>query len=150
MASTQDILYMAATIWGEARGEPYLGKVAVAWVIMNRANKPGAWSRQSDQAVPADTPAAVCIEPLQFSCWNAADPNSKMVKALTAGDALQNLGNEVYRSCLRAAIDVIDLVEADPTNGSTNYHATGILPAWAVRKSPAAEIGRHLFYNNVT
>ncbi|MCA1941149.1 MAG: cell wall hydrolase [Caenispirillum bisanense] len=38
---------------------------------------------------------------------------------------------------------------ADPTAGATHYHARGIHPPWAWRLVPCAEIGRHLFYNDV-
>lgn len=34
--SERDLSIAALTIYGEARGEPYAGKVAVAWVIRNR------------------------------------------------------------------------------------------------------------------
>lgn len=36
--SSQDLDYLARTIYGEARGEPYEGKVAVAAVVLNRVD----------------------------------------------------------------------------------------------------------------
>lgn len=36
---------VAATIWGEARGESYEGKLAVGCVIRNRVESPGWWGR---------------------------------------------------------------------------------------------------------
>jgi hypothetical protein len=42
---SDELRAMAATIWGEARGEPLDGKVAVGWVIRNRAANPGGWGR---------------------------------------------------------------------------------------------------------
>lgn len=151
MVTQQDILCLAATIWGEARGESYEGKLAIGHVVLNRLQKPGWWSRQSAADVPADTIAAVCIEPLQFSCWNAGDLNSIDVRRLAAASFQFNkLGDYDYRVCLRAALETVDAPGNDPTLGSTNYHASGSLPPWAVRKAPAAVIGRHMFYNNVT
>jgi spore germination cell wall hydrolase CwlJ-like protein len=37
----------------------------------------------------------------------------------------------------------------DPTGGATHYHVRGLLPAWAREREPSAEIGNHLFYNDV-
>ncbi|HSO43463.1 MAG TPA: cell wall hydrolase, partial [Rhodospirillales bacterium] len=51
---------LAATIWGEARGESEEGKLAVASVIANRATRPGWWGRDI---------RSVCLATAQFSCW---------------------------------------------------------------------------------
>lgn len=48
------------TLYGECRGEPYLGQVAVACVIRNRV---------LDKRWPS-TYKEVCLQPKQFSCWN--------------------------------------------------------------------------------
>ena len=34
---------LARTVWGEARGECFRGKLAVAWVARNRAEHPRWW-----------------------------------------------------------------------------------------------------------
>lgn len=146
--SAQDIVIMAATIWGEARGEPYQGKFAVACVIMNRLNRPGWWSRQPADGVPDDTIAAVCVDPMQFSCWNKSDPQSGRVRQ-RAVNAQACLGDFAYRQCLLAALEAVDRVIEDPTKGSTHYHTKDVFPQWALRKSPVVAIGHHLFYNNI-
>ncbi|MGH3756111.1 MAG: cell wall hydrolase, partial [Pseudonocardiaceae bacterium] len=61
---------MGRTLYGEARGEPFDGLVAVAWVIRNRAESPRWWGRDVK---------GVCLHPLQFSCWNETDPNRKII-----------------------------------------------------------------------
>ena len=38
---------------------------------------------------------------------------------------------------------------ADPTVGSTHYHATHASPKWAAGKAPVRTIGRHFFYNDI-
>ena len=58
--ATDPLRAMAATVWGEARGEPFEGKVAVAWVIINRSRKPGWWGEDI---------RSVCSARWQFSCW---------------------------------------------------------------------------------
>ena len=73
---TQDDLYwLARAVFGEARGEPYEGQVAVAAVILNRVESPKF----------PDTIKGVIFEPLAFTA--VADgqiylqPNSTAIKA---------------------------------------------------------------------
>ncbi|MBC8157732.1 MAG: cell wall hydrolase, partial [Alphaproteobacteria bacterium] len=68
---------MARTVWGEARGEDEIGKIAVAHVIKNRAKHPKWWGK---------TIMEVCLKPWQFSCWNKKDPNREKMDAVTTND----------------------------------------------------------------
>ena len=56
---------MALTLFLEAEGEPHEGKVAVAFVIWDRANHPAWWGK--------DIPG-VCFHPMQFSSYNDDNP----------------------------------------------------------------------------
>ena len=58
-ALTQDERIVALTLLGEARGEGSNGIYAVACVIQKRARE------------RYKTPAEVCLQPYQFSIWNA-------------------------------------------------------------------------------
>lgn len=129
--SPADIL--ARTLWGEARGEPVRGIEAVAAVVMNRVRHGGWWGR---------TVEAVCRKPSQFSCWNADDPNRAKLERVDVDD-------RAFRICLRIARRALAGSVADPTGGATHYHVRGLLPAWAHGREPSAEIGSHLFYNDV-
>ncbi|MEK9724321.1 MAG: cell wall hydrolase, partial [Rhodospirillaceae bacterium] len=102
---------VARTVWGEARGEPFNGKIAIAWVIRNRVEldlhgdeKPDWWGEGYE---------AVCLKPWQFSCWNANDPNREKLLAVTDADAM-------YRDSLDAARLVIAGKVDDPTGGATH------------------------------
>ncbi len=53
-----ELMLMARVIYGEAAGEPYIGKVAVGAVVLNRVRSP----------LFPDTIAEVIYEPWQFSC----------------------------------------------------------------------------------
>ena len=55
---TENIEYMAKTVWGEARGEDKEGRIAVAYVNLNRKNKLG-WM---DKAIKD-----VCLKKCQYS-----------------------------------------------------------------------------------
>ena len=72
--SRNDLIVMAKTMWGEARGEGYNGLVAVGWVIQNRCER-GGWF--------GNTIREVCLKPYQFSCWNNDDCNKAKIDRLT-------------------------------------------------------------------
>lgn len=127
-----DLTIMAKTIWGEARGEGYLGQVAVAWVIRNRATSPSWWGNSL---------ISVCLKHAQFSCWNRTDPNRAHLEALDVPDP-------GYIRALGIACLVVTGDLADPTEGATSYHANTmpVYPVWADQAKRAAVIGRHTFY----
>lgn len=135
-AATADAeLTLARTLWGEARGEGVGGMEAVACVVLNRVRRQTYWGK---------TVTEVCRKPYQFSCWNANDPNSSKLSRLT--DQSPELTPAL--SIARAAI-VNQL--ADTTAGATHYHARRLSPPprWARGHATCAEIGNHLFYNNI-
>jgi N-acetylmuramoyl-L-alanine amidase len=139
----QDIDSLTRTLWGEARSETLEGKVAVAHVVLNRLKRPGWWSRQRGDGIPDDSIEAVCRDPWQFSTWNSGDPNRAKLEAVDLGDG-------AFRDCMLAALLAVTGRAADPTRGSTHYHATRIrAPRWARGRSPAVVIGRHLFFNDI-
>lgn len=136
----EDVLYMAATVYGEARGESEQGKLAVAQVILNRLHKK-SWYGNSI--------IDVCVKPWQFSCWNENDPNSKKVRALAfGGDSNPELNSDAYLDCLAAAIKAVRGGIEDKTLNSTHYHTRHVSPKWSEGKEYIS-IGNHQFYNNV-
>lgn len=143
MTGLEDLLIAARTVFGEARGEPYEGKKAVAHVLLNRL--------RAGDSQGAPTLAAVCLRPLQFSCWNRGDPNLSMLLAAGFDDS-------ALRDSFRALLEAFD--ETDPTKGATHYLTAAAYermqksPApdaknWAKGVGPAAVIGGHLFFNNI-
>ena len=135
--TAKELDVISRTIWGEARGEPLLGKIAVAYVIYNRVtmdlhgdNKPDWWG---------EGVIGVCQKPAQFSCWNEGDPNRAKLLDVTADD-------DAAKECLYVALGVWLRFLADPTNGATHYHATSVSPAWARGRLDGQQIGQHVFY----
>lgn len=129
-------LTIARTVWGEARGEPWIGMVAVAWVIRNRAARPSWWGRDYE---------TVCRAPRQFSCWDDTpaifDQTPRSMPIPYAAACAVALGDE-----------------PDPTDGATHYHSIR-RPSWARQWPPSwaasqtatsltetARIGGHVFY----
>ena len=131
--NAEDLDTLARTVFGEARGEPMQGKIAVAHVVMNRVRKQSWYGK---------TVKGVCTHPYQFSCWNSNDPNLSKLTAVTADD-------KSFRLCLYAAIAAMDGLVPDPTSGSTHYHSLSVAPSWAEGKGPVCTIGSHKFYNDV-
>ena len=132
-----DLIIAAKTIWGEARGEDFTGKMAVAEVIVNRAIR-------TDGQFALDTTLAVtCLRSKQFSCWNPHDPNMQKMLLIGPDDVM-------YRSGLEALLRVINNgAELTLTNGATHYHTKKVSPSWSDGHIPSAIIGSHLFYNDV-
>lgn len=112
-----DLMLMARVIYGEAAGEPYIGKVAVGAVVLNRVRSP----------LFPDTIAEVIYEPWQFSC---------------VGNWMFNSYPD--QDSIRAAKDA--LAGWDPTGGALyyfNYHI--VTNSWLWSKPVARIIGNHLF-----
>lgn len=133
-----DVDTLARTLWGEARGEGLRGLEAVAAVVMNRvartAARGGYWW--------GATVREVCRKRWQFSCWNEGDPSRPKLLAVDGDD-------REFALCLRIARRAVRGTLEDRTGGATHYHARHVHPAWAAGRVPSAEIGHHLFYNDV-
>ena len=133
---TTDIF--AKTIFGEARGEPLSGQEAVANVIMNRvalSEKKGGYWWGNDVA-------SVCQKDKQFSCWNLDDANYRLLLRVDES-------NPIYATCKRIAKRALAGLLPDSTYGATHYHTKKVRPRWSIGKIPCAEIGNHVFYNDV-
>lgn len=134
---TEDALAIV-TIWQEARGEPYQGKVAVGEVIRNRMHEGGYLSD--------GTVAGTVLKPKQFSGWNDNDGNR--IKSCKIDD-----GDPIVNECIRAWNESrhshitkgavyymnVDLVRAQ--NG-------GLVPKWWLVGTQAdgeVKIGDHTF-----
>lgn len=128
----EDVLIAARTVYGEARGESFDSKVAVANVLINRwVFKVG----DRDHGL-----AAAALRWRQFSAWNEGDPNRERMLEVDFRDPL-------FRECVAAVLYALD--RRDTTNGSRHYHTKAISPNWAEGKTPVIEFGEHVFYNDV-
>jgi|SRR3990172_1204590 len=124
-----DDIWGILTVWQEARGEPYIGKVAVAEVIQRRAKL----KYSSDGTI-----AGTVLKPYQFSGWNTNDPNRILAAKADRLDPL-----------------IIECIKAwEEAKGGTNFTNEAVLycnlkvcsPAWANKSIVVAEIGNHTFY----
>lgn len=115
--TSSDIYLLARCVYGEARGEVYLGKVAVAAVILNRV----------DDANFPNSISGVIYQPGAFDA---------------VADGQINLSPD--EECIRAARDAFG--GWDPTNGCLYYYnpqtATN---KWMLSKEVTLKVGNHSF-----
>jgi spore germination cell wall hydrolase CwlJ-like protein len=137
VVTPEDLDDAGYTLFGECRGEPENGQLAVAWVIRTRAtwSPPTWWGK---------TVSEVCLAPEQFSCWNKTDPNY----ALLQGLPFNNLEFQTLRTL---AETVFAGTMSDPAvdsqgNHPTHYQRIGTNAPWSVGKTPSATIGHQEFY----
>jgi hypothetical protein len=125
--------YLIRTIAFEASGETEIGKLAVAYAVLNR-KKRGRWG---------DTIKAVVTSPGQFEPWMT---QRKAVEGLSCDDPR-------YQSAAIIADAVLSGRVPDPTAGATHFlnpiivraRRGGSLPPWA--SGEGRPIGRHIFYS---
>jgi spore germination cell wall hydrolase CwlJ-like protein len=118
----------AITVWQEARGEPWEGKLAVAEVIRRRT----ATKYDSDGTI-----AGTIGRKAQFSGWNPSDPN--FLPSLSLDDQ-----DPVVNECIHAWYQS---EHTNHSNGAVLYCNTRISnPSWARADKKVAEIGKHSFF----
>ncbi|MGD8189173.1 cell wall hydrolase [Brevibacillus ginsengisoli] len=115
--SDNDLKILANAVYGEARGEPYTGQVAIAAVIINRTKSPSF----------PDTVSGVIFEPGAFTAVSDGQiwltPNDKAKKAVQ--DALKGW---------------------DPSGGCTYYfNPDTATSAWIWSRPQVKRIGKHIF-----
>lgn len=112
-----DLKLLARTVYGEARGEPYEGQVAVAAVVLNRLDNP---------AFP-NTVAGVIFQPRAFT-------------AVDDGQIWLEPDDGAYRA-------VHDAINGwDPSNGAMYYfNPVTATSAWIWSRPQIKQIGKHIF-----
>ena len=127
---------LAATVWGEARGEGLEGMQAVLNVIMNRAN--GDINKASKLA----------IAPKQFSFWNKINDKDEYAVQLANSSRSGKLkDSKQYNEALRLVDSAIKNNLKDITGGAKFYFNPKLAqPSWAKKMVKTATIGHHDFY----
>lgn len=125
---------LATLVWGEARGESFRGKIAVAYVVLNRCKK--RKTKIHDEILRnIRTKSGKTI--YQFSCFHPSDPNYSKMKSAHKTDE--------WKDCLAASRGVISGLFSDPTNGANHYWNPNVVtPKWSIGVD-YKEIGNHRF-----
>ncbi|MBQ5858528.1 MAG: cell wall hydrolase [Peptococcaceae bacterium] len=115
--SNSDVMVLAKMIHGEARGEPYVGKVAVGAVILNRVE---------DKKFP-DSVHGVCFQPGAFD-------------AVSDGQYYMEPDKEALKAA-KAALN-----GWDPTYGALYYwNPATATSKWIWSRKVITQIGKHIF-----
>jgi N-acetylmuramoyl-L-alanine amidase len=109
---------LAQNIHYEAAGEPFIGKLAVAFVTLNRKNQTGS------------TICKVVFEPYQFS-WTLNPERAT------------KFSDDVW---LAADLAIKNLVRLTYLEQAVYFHNHTVNPAWLTTKKKVAVIGNHIFY----
>lgn len=128
---------LALTIWREARGEPFDGKMAVAHSIKNRVDHPSWWGNDI---------ISVLTKKWQYS--SLTDPNDKQLTTWPKSD------DHLFEECLVIADGVLGgLYQTTLTRGADSYYDDSLkgdnMPKWA-KEHPeryVGKIGKLNFYN---
>ena len=123
MKKETSLYCLAKNLYHEARGEGFIGMVAVGLVTKHRV--------QSKEY--PNTYEGVIYQPYAFS-WTLKHPPIKDQKAFEQSLYIAKKILEGY--------DMIWLPQV------THYHATNILPAWASTLTKVGTIRHHTFYTN--
>jgi len=130
----EEIGCLALNIYFEARGEPELGKIAVAHVVLNRV---------ADRRFPTTVCDVVRqggedkLHRCQFSWW--CDGQSDRPRDARSWDKVKAVAHKVYWG-----------FSPDPTDGALWYHADSVSPYWSTAFVRGPKIGQHQFYADET
>ncbi len=133
----EPITCLAMAIYFEARGEPTVGQVAVAHVIMNRVASDDFPDTVCGVVTEGETYTTRPDLPIRHQCQFSFYCDGKSDKPTDKG-ALHwatSIAWGVYHGQIY-----------DPTHGAVYYHADYVHPAWADTKRPVRQISRHIFY----
>lgn len=121
---TGEMRCLAEAVYFESRGEPLEGQLAVARVVINRANS-GLY--------PADY-CSVVTQPAQFS----------FVRRGVIPDADE--GSAAWRRAMAIAQIAEEGLWECQARDALYFHATYVRPKWASAKTQLARIDTHIFY----
>ena len=133
---SNDIIFMAQTIFGEARGSSWNAKLAVANVILNRKKAKRKYFGKSIKTIVQ--------KPQQFSCWNHRDVNRAKIYNPLKYDSV-----DTWLECYVAARLVLEGQVKDNTNGALYYIDESIIhdpPSWLAKLKLSARHGKLYFY----
>ncbi|WAT17182.1 cell wall hydrolase [Aurantiacibacter sp. MUD11] len=121
---SRDMMCLAQAVYFESRGEPLDGQLAVATVVINRA----------ESALFPDDYCSVVTQRAQFSFVRGG-----RIPTPNHGSAAWDRAKAIARIAHR------DLWESEAED-SLYFHATYVRPRWAGRMTARATINRHIFY----
>lgn len=117
------------TLYAEARGEPFKGKMAVASVIQTRA-------RRTDTSF-----VQTCLKDKQFSCWNELE---NVPEYYISGEGIQDRDMQARSDCYGIAW-VLMTSDREWEHLTHFYNPDKATPSWAADLKAKRTIGKHVF-----
>jgi N-acetylmuramoyl-L-alanine amidase len=153
-AALNDLQTLTLTLYGEARGEPVEGIVAIGCLIRNRTLEPKRFGFGYK---------GVCLKRSQFSCWQASGGKDNYDHLMAVAATVLELGDggdvaharQYFQCQFIAQMIYQDLVLESVIGASRHYYSPtamvpkGREPVWAKGKKPKAAIGHHLFFEGI-
>ena len=133
------IACLATAIYFEARGEPMVGQVAVAQVIVNRVYDERFPDTVCDVVKQGEYYTWNKLMPIkhrcQFSFW--CDGKPEVMRDETAKQWAYNVAESTLQG-----------IFYDTTSGATHYHADYVVPDWSKNSmfTKTVQINAHIFY----
>jgi len=130
-----DLHCLSQNIYHEARGQSYLGQLAVGFVTLNRVKD-------------SRFPSTICEVVFQAK----KTPNGKIIKNECQFswfcDSKSDMINDVKTFVEIHKISHLLLTNPplDVTHGATFYHSVRVKPSWAKQKDKTVRIDDHIFY----
>jgi len=135
---------LAICLFGEARGESPEARRAIAQVVLNRARYPHKVFGSRPGATLDENLRRVILQPRQFSCFLASDPNyAKLLRPLDYERP------EVWQRCVDAAREALaQAAEPDALTLNSDHYFDDSLqpPTWADPSQQTVQIGRLRFF----
>jgi len=125
----KQFMCLAKNIFFEARNQSDNGKIAVAYVTLNRVNS---------KYYP-NTICGVVWQKHQFS-WTSDGKSDNPDNYNDIGDVIE------WNKSLLLAYFVMMTYVSDPTLGADHYHAVYVSPPWARQSKKTVKVGDHIFY----
>ena len=133
------IACLATAIYFEARGEPMVGQVAVAQVIVNRVY---------DERFP-DTVCDV-VKQGEYYTWNKSIPIKHRCQFSFWCDGKPEVMRDktAKQWAYNVAESTLQGIFYDTTSGATHYHADYVVPDWSKNSmfTKTVQINAHIFY----
>ena len=130
---------LATAIYFEARGEPMVGQVAVAQVIVNRVY---------DERFP-DTVCDV-VKQGEYYTWNKSIPIKYRCQFSFWCDGKPEVMRDENAKQWAYNVDeaALEGLFYDTTSGATHYHADYVVPDWSKNSmfTKTVQINAHIFY----
>jgi len=115
---------LSLALYHESRGEPRLGQLMVARVIVNRVE-----SKRWPSSM-----CAVITQDRQFSFYRK-------------GKAPKPRDEVAWAKAQELAVEIINDPDILPHTSADHYHTTEVYPVWRVKLYKVVRIGKHIFYS---